>query len=122
VIILLAEFILAFFNPSYALTATGSFRILMLAALPFVIRVHYVAIHQIKRQIKRAALTLLGMAVMELTFAVVGSVLGGLIGLSTGWVLAIYIEAAWMLSTVYHTASEIKGVMPLTVNRIAEES
>jgi len=122
VMMLLAEFILAFFNSSYALMATGSLRILILAALPVVIRVHYVAIHQIKRQIKHAALTVLVMAAIELTFSIAGGVLGGLIGLSIGWVLAMYIEAAWMISTVYRTASEIKDVPPLSNNTVPEES
>lgn len=121
-IIILAEFILAFFNSSYAFTATGSLRILMLAAFPVVIRVHYVAIHQIKRQIRRAALILLVMAVIELTFSIGGCVLGGLIGLSIGWVLAVYIEAAWMVSAVYRTASEIKVGSPLTTNTVPKES
>lgn len=122
VIILLAEFILAFFNSSYALTATDSLRVLMLAALPVVIRVHYVAIHQIRRQIKRAALTFLVMAAIELTFAIAGGIWGGLIGLSIGWVLAMYIEAAWMVSAVYRTATEIKDVTPLKTNSVPEES
>ncbi len=120
VVILLAKFILAFFNPSYAITATGSLRVLTFAALPVVIRVHYVAIHQIKRQIKYAALTFLVAAIIELTFSTVGGILGGLIGLSTGWVLAIYIEAVWMAPAVYRTVFE-KTAPFLAKNTIPEE-
>jgi O-antigen/teichoic acid export membrane protein len=104
VIIIMAKFILGFFNPVYALTATSSLQILLLASLPIVVRVHYVAIHQIKRQIKQAASVLLAMTVLELLMAITGARLGGLVGLSLGWVLAIYLEGFLMISHVYRTA------------------
>jgi O-antigen/teichoic acid export membrane protein len=120
--ILLARIILGFFNPAYAVTATDSLRIMLLAALPVVIRVHYVAIHQIKRQIKPAAIKFFFLAIMELTFAIMGGKYGGLVGLSIGWVLAMYIEGALMFSTVYRTAfREAQSTTPVN-NSLAEES
>jgi O-antigen/teichoic acid export membrane protein len=113
VILLLAEAILGFFNDTYALTATSSLRVLILAAVPVVVRVHYVAIHQIRRQIKQAALTFVFVAALELTFSVIGGLWMGLLGLSIGWVLAMYIEAGCMVATVYRTATEIKDAEPL---------
>jgi hypothetical protein len=121
-IIFLARFILGFFNPSYALTATVSLRILALAALPVVIRVHYVAIHQIRRQIKQAALTFLMMAILELSFSIGGGILGSLVGLSIGWVLAMYIEAAFMVSTVFRTAFQRGSARSIINNTLSEES
>jgi O-antigen/teichoic acid export membrane protein len=121
-IIFLAQFILGFFNSSYALTATVSLRILALAALPVVIRVHYVAIHQIRRQIKQAALTFLMMAILELSFSIAGGILGSLVGLSIGWVLAMYIEAAFMVSTVFRTAFQRGSARSIINNTLSEES
>jgi O-antigen/teichoic acid export membrane protein len=122
VIVFLARFILGFFNASYAFTATGSLRILALAALPVVIRVHYVAIHQIRRQIKQAALVFLTMAILELSFSIGGGIWGGLLGLSIGWVVAMYIEAAFMVSTVYRTAFQASNAPAVIKNTLTEES
>lgn len=99
-----AELILGFFNPLYAETATTSMQILLLAALPIVIRTHYVAIYQIRRELKKAAFIFMGAAVLELTLAIVGGWWGGLAGLSAGWVVAIYLQGLWMIPTVYRVA------------------
>jgi O-antigen/teichoic acid export membrane protein len=118
----LAKFILGFFNASYAATATDSLRILVLAALPVVIRVHYVTIHQVKRQIKHAAQTFFWMALLELLLAIIGGKFAGLRGLSIGWVLAMYIEGVWMFSTVFHTTSGIEDSTMKRNTMPAEES
>lgn len=122
VIIVLAKFILGFFNPLYVLTATSSLQILLLASLPIVIRVHYVAIHQIKRQIRQAASILVAMTVLELLLAIAGAKLGGLVGLSLGWVLATYIEGFLMITRVYQTAFPPNNVSDHAQSAWHEES
>ena len=99
-----AELILGFFNPLYAETATTSMQILLLAALPIVIRTHYVAIYQIRRELKKAAFIFMGAAVLELALAILGGWWGGLVGLSVGWVVAIYLQGLWMTPMVYRVA------------------
>ncbi|MFT3894565.1 MAG: hypothetical protein QM730_23295 [Anaerolineales bacterium] len=121
-ILVLAKFVLGFFNASYAATATVSLRILVLAALPVVIRVHYVTIHQVKRRIKHAAQTFFWMALLELLLAIIGGKFAGLPGLSIGWVLAMYIEGIWMFSMVYRTASGVEETVMKRTTLPAEEA
>ncbi|HRQ37982.1 MAG TPA: hypothetical protein PLD25_08715 [Chloroflexota bacterium] len=114
VIMVGAEFMLSFFDPSYGETAALSLRILLLAALPIIIRVHYVAIRQIRRELKQAAALFLAAAGLELSLAIVGAAVGGLTGLSFGWVLAIYLEGIWMAPTVYRVAMQARNVPAIT--------
>jgi O-antigen/teichoic acid export membrane protein len=102
--IVAAEFILAFFNPTYALTATDSMRILLVAALPITVRAHYVAIYQVRRQVQKAAYIFVGAAILELSLAIAGAWLGGLTGLSIGWVVALYLQGVFMGREVYAVA------------------
>ncbi|MBX3055219.1 MAG: hypothetical protein KF770_01985 [Anaerolineae bacterium] len=112
VIMVGAEFMLNFFDPAYGETAALSLRILLLAALPIIIRVHYVAIRQIRRELKQAATLFLAAAVLELSLAITGAAVGGLTGLSAGWVLAIYLEGVWMAPAVYRVAVQAKTLPP----------
>jgi O-antigen/teichoic acid export membrane protein len=110
-ILVTAEFVLNFFDPFYGATATSSLRILVLAALPIIVRVHYVAICQIRRQLRLAAMVFLAAAILELSLAIAGALLGGLVGLSLGWVLAVYIEGAMMMFTVRRVATQDRTPM-----------
>jgi hypothetical protein len=89
-------------------------RILLLAALPIIVRVHYVAISQISRQMSRAAVIFLVAAVMEISFSIAGALMGGLVGLSVGWVLAVYVEGIVMIPAVYRAATRLET--PSAVN------
>jgi O-antigen/teichoic acid export membrane protein len=110
VIEVVAEFGLNFFDPSYGATATNSLRILVVAAVPIIIRVHYVAICQIRRELKHAAKLFSVVAVLELLLAIVGARFGGLTGLSVGWVIAVILEGIWMMPLVYRVAAQAKDV------------
>jgi O-antigen/teichoic acid export membrane protein len=109
-----ARMVLNFFDPSYGVTATVTMRILLLAALPIIVRVHYVAISQISRQMSRAAVIFLVAAVMEISFSIAGALMGGLVGLSVGWVLAVYVEGIVMIPAVYRAATRLET--PSAVN------
>ncbi|GCF08023.1 hypothetical protein [Dictyobacter arantiisoli] len=98
-----AQPILHFFGENYALYASSSLRILLLAAIPLVIKNHYIAICRIKDQVARAILPVMVGACLELGIAAVGARLGGLSGLSLGWVLALVLEAIWMSPIVAQT-------------------
>jgi membrane protease YdiL (CAAX protease family)/O-antigen/teichoic acid export membrane protein len=104
VIFALAGRILGFFNAVYAETATDSLRVLLLAALPVIVRVHYVAIHQIRRHVNRIGWLFWGMALWESTMAVAGATAGGLVGLCAGWVIAVYAECTLMIPAIYQIA------------------
>jgi O-antigen/teichoic acid export membrane protein len=93
--------VLGIFGRSYE-QAIWDLRILALAAFPIIIKNHYVSICRIHDRVK-AAMWIIGPGcLLELGLAITGSHIGGLIGLSAGWVIAIYIESALMFRTVYN--------------------
>jgi O-antigen/teichoic acid export membrane protein len=100
-----AEPVLNFFGASYAQEATWSLRYLGLGVFPLIIRTHYVAINRIYNRIERAAKVMAVCAVFELTLATIGAMVGGLTGLTLGWLMAICIEAVLMAGTVFRVAS-----------------
>jgi O-antigen/teichoic acid export membrane protein len=97
--------ILCLFGSSYAEQAGWSLRILVLGVFPIIIKAHYVAIYRTYGRIYSAAIQMAAAAIFELVVAGVGGVLGGLLGLSIGWLVAVLIEAVFLLPRVYKVAS-----------------
>ncbi|MDQ2903848.1 MAG: lipopolysaccharide biosynthesis protein [Chloroflexota bacterium] len=97
----IAQQALSLFGSVYAVQATGNLHILLLAAFPLIIRTHYISICRIQDRIAPAMLGMLPGTLLELLAAALGGYLGGLSGLSTGWVMAIYVESLFMLRTVW---------------------
>ncbi len=97
---LAAQQALALFGASYAQQATWTLRVLLLAAVPLTIKYHYIAICRVQDRIRQAMLAMLPGGLLELSAAALGAHLGGLTGLSAGWVVAISLEAACMFRTV----------------------
>jgi O-antigen/teichoic acid export membrane protein len=93
--------VLNIFGASYASQAAWCLRILLLAAFPLTIKNHYISICRIQERIMRAMIAMLPGGLLELGAATAGAQFAGLSGLSLGWVLAICVEAAFMLPTVY---------------------
>jgi O-antigen/teichoic acid export membrane protein len=98
---LAARQILSLFGHIYADQAVWSLRILGLGAFPLVIRDHYIAICRIQNRVAHAVLPLAVGVLLELAAAALGAHLGGLLGLSLGWVVAVCVEATFMSRTVY---------------------
>ncbi|MDQ2715664.1 MAG: hypothetical protein M3Z08_12210, partial [Chloroflexota bacterium] len=97
----IAQQALSLFGSVYAVQAAGNLRILLLAAFPLIIRTHYISICRIQDRIAPAMLGMLPGTLLELLAAALGGYLGSLSGLSTGWVMAIYVESLFMLRTVW---------------------
>lgn len=97
---------------SYAEQATLTLRILVLATFPLIIKYHYISICRIQDRIARALLGMLPGGLLELGAAVLGAHLGGLTGLSAGWVAAIYVESIFMFRTVYMTVHSLDKSAP----------
>lgn len=95
--------VLGLFGHSYAEQASWSLRILSLGAFPLVIKNHYVALCRIRDRMGRAILPLAMGACLELAMAAFGAHLGGLSGLSLGWLTAVSIEATCMFYPLYKT-------------------
>jgi len=96
-----AQQVLSLFGSSYAENAAWCLRILALAAFPLIIKNHYISICRIQDRVGGAMLSILPGGILEVVAAMIGAHLGGLSGLSFGWVVAIAIEAVFMFSTVY---------------------
>jgi O-antigen/teichoic acid export membrane protein len=93
--------VLGLFGPSYALQASWSLRILALGVFPLIIKNHYMTISRIQNRMSSIILPMLLGIVLEIGGATLGAHLGGLSGLSLGWVIALFIEALYMSPSVY---------------------
>jgi len=101
VIIFGAQQLLGLFGSSYARHATWSLRLLGLAAFPLILKNHYIVLCRIQNQMAGAIFRMLAGLSLELGGAALGAYLGGLTGLSLGWVIALCIEATLMSHRVY---------------------
>ncbi len=102
--------VLGVFGHIYAEQAAWSLRILALGAFPYMLRSYYVAICRIQGRIGHALLPIAAGTLLELGAAALGARLGGLSGLSLGWVAAVCAEAVFMSPTVY------KAVWPIDIS------
>jgi ubiquinone/menaquinone biosynthesis C-methylase UbiE/O-antigen/teichoic acid export membrane protein len=100
VLVVFANTILSAFGSVYSSQAVVTLRILSLVVLPLTIKSHYAALSRIHRRQATAARLMAAGLLLEIAFAVAGARLGGLAGLSGGWVLAICIEAALAMPAV----------------------
>ncbi len=96
-----ASQILGIFGKVYAEQAAFTLRILLLAAFPLIIKYHYISICRIYDRIAQAMWGMLPGGLIELGAAIVGAHFGKLLGLCLGWVIAIYIESAFMFPLVF---------------------
>jgi len=99
--------VLGLFGHVYAEQASWCLRILCLGAFPLIIKYHYVALCRIQNRMGRAVLPLAISAFFELGMAALGARLGGLSGLSLGWLIAVVIESVFMFHPVYKVVRAI---------------
>jgi O-antigen/teichoic acid export membrane protein len=104
IIQLIGDRLLAAFGGNYASEAGFTLRILILAIVPMVIKTHFVAFARVRRRVHVGAIAVVLGACLELAAAAIGGRLGGLAGLSVGWVLAMGIEGICMLPPVWRMA------------------
>jgi O-antigen/teichoic acid export membrane protein len=104
VLLIGTKLILGIFGHSYAEEAAWCLRILALTSLSGIIRNHYVAICRIQRRIGRAILPLTAVGSLQLLGSALGARLGGLTGMSLGWLIADGICAVFMIPAIYKAA------------------
>lgn len=107
-----ARQLLGLFGPGYTEQGIWSLRLLALGAIPFLFKDLYVAISRIHDRIAKALLPLTGGAILELGAAALGGHLGGVIGVSLGWLVAVCIEAMWMSGMVYKIIRNLNMEQP----------
>jgi O-antigen/teichoic acid export membrane protein len=101
---LTADLLMGLFGAQYAAIATGALRIVSFSIFPLIIKDHFVAIHRIHQRPHYAARIITVGAGVELLFATMGGMVGGLTLLTTAWVVAITLQALYMAPTVFQTA------------------
>jgi O-antigen/teichoic acid export membrane protein len=107
---------LSLFGHIYAEQATWSLRILAFGAFPLIIKDHYIAVCRIQGRIMNALLLAAIGLFLETGTAALGGHIGGLTGLSLGWVIGVCVEALFMFPTVHkairYTDTSIVSVEP----------
>jgi O-antigen/teichoic acid export membrane protein len=113
-LLVLASPILSILGAGYT-SAAWALRLLALGYVPSAIKLHYVAVCRAADRIGHAAIVLGIGAVLELGGAAIGAAVGGLNGLTVGFLLAMLVEAAMTGRTVMRAA--ISGTAPRRSSR-----
>jgi O-antigen/teichoic acid export membrane protein len=96
--------LLSTFGAAYATEGTSPLIILALAMLPGIVKGHFVQVQRIAGRLGTAAAILAVGALLELSAAVIGAQRGGLVGLSEGYMVSVFVEAAVMGPSVIRAA------------------
>jgi O-antigen/teichoic acid export membrane protein len=100
----LSDTMLAFFSPSYPNIAAHSLSLLGISFFGHAIRSFYISQKRLRGEMISASWLLGCAGIGELALAYLGSQVGGLFGLTVGWTLSVYIQAAFMLPAVLRAA------------------
>jgi O-antigen/teichoic acid export membrane protein len=100
-----AHLILSLFGPGYARVATVPMWLLVVAYLPTIPKVFYIAVCRALGRISRAATVLTAFAVLEMAAAIGGALKGGLVGLSFGLLVVAMLETLVTAPAVVRTAT-----------------
>jgi O-antigen/teichoic acid export membrane protein len=92
-------------NPVYFDLVGSSLRFLGASVPLMAVKVHYMTLQRLDRQLPRAAFTLGVLGVLEIVSAGVGAEWAGLFGATTGWLLAMGLEAAVLWPTIWRHLS-----------------
>jgi O-antigen/teichoic acid export membrane protein len=84
--------VLSIFGPAYAANGHLVLIVLCFGGFGVIIRDHHVAVGRIAGDVGREAALMVALGVGEITGAAIGAWLGGLIGLSLGWLVAVAFE------------------------------
>jgi O-antigen/teichoic acid export membrane protein len=96
--------VLGIFGPAYASEASAALTFLTLAALPGIVKTHFLQVVRLADRIGSGAAFMAAGAVLELTMATLGGESRGLVGLSQGFAAAAVIEALVMGPSVLRAA------------------
>jgi hypothetical protein len=100
-----AHFILGIFGPGYARIAALPMRIMVLAYLPVIPNLFYIAVARATNNLSRAAALVTVFTVLDIIAVVAGAVNGGLVGMSVAELAVITAEALVTTPIVLRAAS-----------------
>jgi O-antigen/teichoic acid export membrane protein len=99
-----AGIILGVFNPAYPAMAASSLQLFGFGLLGGSIKYHYILLTRVRNRMSIVAAYFAIGGGLELIFAAVGSQIGGLQGLTIGWLLVILVEAGVLLKPILSAA------------------
>jgi len=92
-----SEHVLELINPVYREIAGSDLRFLGIGMIGVVVKFQVCAVARLTNKMRRASAWFCAGAVLELTGAILGCRIGMLEGLAIGWVVAVLVEAAFLL-------------------------
>ena len=99
-----SPFVLGLFSPAYPALAGTGLKVLGFGVLGVAVKYHYVALKRFSGEMASAAALCTAGCTLELAATVVGGRLGGLTGLTQGWVAGVLVEAVVMAPLVIAAA------------------
>ena len=109
-VVLAGAWILTIFGRIYAHQATVALWFLTAGVFGTTMKDHYVVLARIHNRIREALPLLYFGTFLELAFALIGAIMGGLTGLAAGWLVATLTEAALMSRRVLGATRESNTV------------
>ena len=88
-----APLVLAVFGPEYVAEGTLPLRLLVLAYVPMVVKVHYIAVRRATDRVTDAAVVLSASAALEIAGTVLGAQMSGLVGVCLALLACYTVEA-----------------------------
>ena len=107
---LLGPTILGIFGSAYADQMGPSIRLFGLVVAGMTVKQHYIAVARIDQRLLPATLVMLAAAMLELTLASLGASRGGLWGMTIGLLIALAIETAFMVRTIWSARQDWNAV------------
>lgn len=111
-LLLFAQTFLAAFNPTYPALAGTSLNFLGFGLFGVVVKHHYITVVRLQNRMRQASLHFALVGVFELALAAGGIAVGGLTGLTLGWVLAQLVLGAVMLPPILAARGWPRTAMP----------
>lgn len=102
--LLFSDLILGLFNPSYPAIAGSGLSMLGFGTLAVAVKFHFVCVARLEGRLASAAAVLAAGGTLELCAAALGAWLGGLTGLTQGWLAAAWLQAAFLAPRVFAAA------------------
>ncbi len=105
---LLSDTALKILNPAYSNLVGSDLRFLGASVPLMAVKVHYMTVQRLENRARSAAFMLGALGAIEILFATIGAELYGLLGATTGWLLAMALEAACLWPTIWRRVRDEK--------------
>ncbi len=100
---LLSSAALDLLNPVYSNLVGSDLRFLGVSVPLVAVKVHYMSVQRLAGRVRTATFALAVLGTIEILFAALGAEVGGLFGVTTGWLIAMAIEALCLWPTIWRS-------------------